>query len=198
MKYLLFTFIALLGNQVLFAQSSYKRTTLEILDEVEKECKKIGGKSAYVKFSLLKSTISQNSETEAETFVSVQIKNRETTTVLHSSGSAISTNLGLSVGNQNVSRVNHENENIILSKQDLEQLTAFLSETIQYTLNAPSHDTGWSLEINDRFKLSFLYEQKSTDKWKYYMELENAKFKIPFEEGTTLMKKLFEFKDLAD
>lgn len=184
--------------QITQRQVAYKRTTLEILDKVEKTFKRFGGESESVKFSLIKRTVVADQDSKESTYVSVEIEAKESTEIITSSGFTITSNLDFAIGRSSASQIERLSGNIMLDKSDLEQVTQFLNETIQNTRSDLPNDIGWALEINERLKIALIYEKIGATNWKYYMALDGAEFEIPFQEGLGLMKKLVEFERLVD
>jgi hypothetical protein len=177
-----------------YSQNSYKKTTIEVLDKVEKTFKKFGGESEAVRFSLVRKTVNK----ESLTFVSVEIANVQTTEIIKSSGVTVTSNLDVSISSGGFKKQEKVNETIILGKEDLEQIANFLNETIIHKSEPQDHAKGWALEINDLFKIALLFEVDAATKWKYYLALNDAQFEIPFNDGINLLKKLLEYNKRID
>jgi hypothetical protein len=178
-------------------ETSFEQVT-EVLDSESRLLKRFGGEMESVTFSLIRLTKIQEGETDKTTFVSIEIANKEKLEVLTTTGVAITNSLDWSVGASKTEKIERKSGSITFGRDQLAQIKAYLNSTITNKVSSPENDIAWSLTINDRFTIALLYEQLGRQKWKYFIQLDQAQFEVPFNDGISLLKRLIRFGEKAD
>lgn len=178
-------------------ETSFEQIT-EILDSENRLLKRFGGEMESVTFSLIRLTKTQEGETDKTTFVSIEIASKEKLEVFTTNGIAITNSLDWSIGTSKTEQIERKSGSIAFGRDQLARIKAYLNSTITNKGNPPENDVAWSLTINDRFTIALLYEQSARQKWKYFIQIDEAQFEVPFEEGISLLKRLVRFGEKAD
>ena len=190
---LIFFFICF--TAISYGQTKYKTVQIEVLDKIEKKYKRLGGERESISISLIKKSEKQEDKYSSLTVVNIEIQSTETSEIISSSGLTITSNLDFAINASTSSLISLKKGSVFFCKLELDQIKYFLNETIKQKGIKQDNDIGWALEIDERFKIAMIYEKQSLQNWKYFMELDGAKFEIPFEEGFQMMKDLLKMAE---
>lgn len=195
MKRLLLIQFILLLPLLLNCQKQFVRGTVEVFDKYEMNLKRIGGNGETFRMTLIRKI----NQTAKDTMigVNVEIESVKKSELFSTTGLTIASNLDFALGSSTVTKIDRQKGEIFLSFTEFISLIDFFNETISIKAKEPDYDTGWQLQIENRFALAILYDSKpgiSGQKWKYYLRLNEAEFELPYDDALELFKKLSSFK----
>ena len=176
-------------------QKPFIRGTIEVFDKYEMKLKRIGGNIETFRMSLLRNI----DQTEKDTTVGVnfEIETVKKSDLITSTGFTMTSNLDFAVSTSTVKKIDHQKGTMLLTFEEFLSLIDFFNETIAKKSQEPEYDTGWQLEIEERFALALLFERQpgpSGQKWKYYLRLDDAEFEVTFDNAIEMFKKMAAFK----
>lgn len=178
----------------IFSQdASFKRIQIEVLDEMQKRFRRFNGESEVLQINLIRKTETAGKKTISERGLSIEIRSRQTSNLISNSGLTIPADPDFIPSQAGSGFLIARRGSIFLNAAKSQQLRDFLNETLPLSSTQPGHDTGWALEIDQRFVIALIYEKRGVVKWKYFLQLDDAEFEIPFDKGLDLMRELAPF-----
>lgn len=163
---------------------------VEVLDKERRTFKSYNGESESVSFMLMR--VTNETQKQSVMGVSVELNQVVKTEVMSSTGLTMTSGWGFALSSSDYDKIEEKGGKVFLKKAELTELVSFLSASIKNKSETPKHDIAWSINM-ENFALGFMYEKDTSQPWKYYMELNDGRFEIPFEDGVKLMKRLFDF-----
>lgn len=150
---------------------------------------RFNGESELLQINLIRKIKTVGDKTTSERGLSIEIRSRQTSNVISSSGLTIPADSDIYPPYVASGAWIARRGSIFLNAAKAQQLREFLNETIPLSSTQPDHDTGWALEIDQRFVIALIYEKRGAVNWKYFLQLDDAEFEIPFDKGLDLMRE---------
>lgn len=181
--------VSLLFSFILIAFSlsaQINQTTITTLEEIEKEFKRWKGGKEKIKIRLISETNKTNKSTEKYLLVELSSSNVEE--AFSSINLAFLGNLS-AIGANSTYETKKYNGTIKVDKKYEPNIVAFLNETVHKNANPGQYNFSMNLNIDNRFTLSFVYDESAISKSKYYLQLDDAWFAISYDEGIAMLRK---------
>lgn len=169
---------------------SIQKTKVEILDQEQRKAKPIFSQD-YQEITFTLFEVTDLLADKKERKLSVSLENAETEVLYRTIGINIGGLLDGASASA-ASKQNVANSSIELTVEDLDNVKAFLNETLAYKNAGAKNPVTYSLTFSDRFTLGFA---KQSNNWKYFVKMDNNVFEIEYSEGVNMFKRLMGFRE---
>ena len=168
----------------------FLETKVTILEEKSYSVKTWGGEARELQVSLIHMT-----GDVVDTFALISLDETRKVVTGYSSGIGVSSSGNFAVGSSTQRQIVQSGGVRKLRRQDLLNLMDWINQTYVLSRVDPPTSTTWTLQIDEGFQMSFIYDPKSVSKWYVLLGIDEGSFRMTMENAKEL---LIQFREMRN